>query len=90
MYEVIEAGRAESVKYFNEWSEEVKRTVPKDRLLIFEVGGQKVKFILEKVGVHIFFCDPTRSRRVGSRCVTSSASPCPASPSRESTTPSRS
>ena len=33
----IEQGPEESAKYYDEWNEEVKRSVPKERLLIFNV-----------------------------------------------------
>jgi hypothetical protein len=34
---VVEEGLEEYVKFYNQWLEEVKQTVPKDRLLIFNV-----------------------------------------------------
>jgi hypothetical protein len=34
---VVEDGVEESVNFYNQWLEEVKQTVPKDRLLIFNV-----------------------------------------------------
>jgi hypothetical protein len=34
---VVEGGSEESVELYNQWLEEVKQTVPKDRLLIFNV-----------------------------------------------------
>ena len=37
MFSTIEAGREESVKFYNDWVEEVKRTVPQDKLLVFSV-----------------------------------------------------
>jgi len=36
LHDVIEAGHAESVAWFRQWNEEVKRTVPADRLLVHE------------------------------------------------------
>ena len=36
VYGSIEAGKEASVEFFNKWAEEVKATVPKDRLLVFE------------------------------------------------------
>ena len=36
MFDTIEAGEEEAVKFFNKWTEEVKKTVPKERLLVFE------------------------------------------------------
>ncbi len=35
VFGVVEDGLEESVKFYNQWLEEVKQTVPKDRLLIF-------------------------------------------------------
>ena len=37
MFDVIGCGRAESVKYYQEWIEDVKNTVPEDRLLIYNI-----------------------------------------------------
>ena len=37
MFDAISSGKSDSVDFFNKWTEEVKRTVPKDRLLVFEV-----------------------------------------------------
>ena len=37
MFDVIDCGRAESVKYYQEWIEDVKNTVPEDRLLIYNI-----------------------------------------------------
>ena len=37
MYGAIENGLDESVKFYEKWNEEVKRVVPKERLLIFNV-----------------------------------------------------
>ena len=37
MFQVIEEGEEASIKFYNDWVEEVKRTVPEDRLLIFSV-----------------------------------------------------
>ncbi len=34
---MVEGGLEESVEFYNQWLEEVKQTVPKDRLLIFNV-----------------------------------------------------
>jgi hypothetical protein len=36
MFGVIEDGPEAATDYFNRWVEEVKATVPKDRLLVFE------------------------------------------------------
>ena len=36
MFDTIEAGKEESVEFFNTWVQHVKETVPEDRLLIFE------------------------------------------------------
>ena len=37
LFDVIGCGRAESVKYYQEWIEDVKNTVPEDRLLIYNI-----------------------------------------------------
>lgn len=37
MFSVIEEGKEASVKFYNEWIEEVQKTVPKERLLVFSV-----------------------------------------------------
>jgi hypothetical protein len=37
VYGVVEGGLEESVELYNQWLEEVKQTVAKDRLLIFNV-----------------------------------------------------
>ena len=37
MYGAIDQGLEESIKFYEEWVEDVKRTVPKERLLIFNV-----------------------------------------------------
>ena len=37
LFVVIGRGRSASVKFYNEWIDEVKRTVPKERLLIYNV-----------------------------------------------------
>ena len=37
MFQVIEEGKEASVKFYNDWVEDVKKTVPKERLLIFSV-----------------------------------------------------
>ena len=37
MFDTIEAGKEESVDFFNTWVQHVKETVPEERLLIFEV-----------------------------------------------------
>jgi len=36
IFEVIEAGKEASIEFFNEWVAEVKRSVPEDRLLVFQ------------------------------------------------------
>lgn len=36
MFNIIEKGEEESVKFYKEWVEEVKKTVPKEKLLVFE------------------------------------------------------
>ena len=36
MFDTIEAGKEESVEFFNTWVQHVKETVPQDRLLVFE------------------------------------------------------
>lgn len=37
MFDTIEAGKEESVDFFNTWVQYVKEKVPADRLLVFEV-----------------------------------------------------
>lgn len=37
MFEVVANGKEESIEFYNKWVEEVKQTVPKDRLLVFSV-----------------------------------------------------
>ena len=37
LFDVIKEGKDASVKYYNNWVEEVKNSVPSDRLLIFSV-----------------------------------------------------
>jgi Sulfotransferase domain len=37
MYGSVEEGPEEAIKFYNNWKEEVIRSVPKDRLLIFNV-----------------------------------------------------
>ena len=37
MFQVIEEGEEASLKFYNDWVEEVKNTVPEERLLIFSV-----------------------------------------------------
>ena len=37
LFEVIGEGKEASVEFYNNWIEEVKRNVPEDRLLIFNV-----------------------------------------------------
>ena len=37
MFQVIAEGEEASTKFYNDWVDEVKRTVPEDRLLIFSV-----------------------------------------------------
>jgi hypothetical protein len=46
MNQAVRAGDAESVKYYNEWVEEVKRHVPEERLLEFRVQGQDSPILL--------------------------------------------
>ena len=36
-FDAISEGKDASVKYFNDWTEEVKQTVPEEKLLIFSV-----------------------------------------------------
>ena len=38
MFGSIKSGREESARFFKEWVEEVKRTVPPEKLLVFEVS----------------------------------------------------
>ena len=48
MFDAISEGKEASVAYFNNWVEEVKRTVPKEKLLIFSVKegwGPLCKFL---------------------------------------------
>jgi len=49
---VVEGGSEESVELYNQWLEEVKQTVPKDRLLIFN-GKQGWKPLCEFLEVPI-------------------------------------
>ena len=37
LFDTIEAGKDESVEFFNTWVKHVKEKVPKERLLVFEV-----------------------------------------------------
>ena len=37
MFSSVEAGQEEGEKWLSEWEEEVKRSVPKEKLLIFDV-----------------------------------------------------
>ena len=37
MFDTIEAGKDESVDFFNTWEQHVRETVPEERLLVFEV-----------------------------------------------------
>ena len=37
MFQVIEEGEEASLKFYNDWVEEVKNTVPEEKLLIFSV-----------------------------------------------------
>merc|ERR1712223_1318980 len=37
LFDVMDKGKEASVKYYNDWVEEVKKTVPSDRLLVFSV-----------------------------------------------------
>ena len=48
VFDVIESGEEESVKFFNNWTKEAKACVPKERLLEFEVKegwGPLCKFL---------------------------------------------
>ena len=36
-YDAISQGKEASVKFYNDWTEDVKKTVPKERLLVFSV-----------------------------------------------------
>ena len=36
MLDAFESGKVEAVKYYHDWVEHVKRTVPPNRLLVFE------------------------------------------------------
>ena len=36
LFDTIEAGKEESVEFFNTWIQHVKETVPEERLLVFE------------------------------------------------------
>ena len=45
LFDLIGRGRSASVKFYNEWIDEVKRTVPKERLLIYNVDeGWNLEF----------------------------------------------
>ena len=37
MFQVIEEGKEASIEFYNAWVDEVKNTVPKERLLVFSV-----------------------------------------------------
>lgn len=37
MFDTIEAGEAEAIAFFDKWVDEVKRTVPPEKLLVFQV-----------------------------------------------------
>ncbi len=37
MLSVVREGKEPATQFFNDWVEEVKRVVPKERLLVFEV-----------------------------------------------------
>ena len=37
LFDVMDEGKEASVEYYNSWVEEVKKTVPEDRLLVFSV-----------------------------------------------------
>merc|ERR1711862_568812 len=37
LFDAIEQGKEASIKYYNDWEAEVKKTVPNDRLLVFSV-----------------------------------------------------
>ena len=37
LFGAVESGLEESKRFYNQWNEEVKATVPKERLLIFNV-----------------------------------------------------
>ena len=41
MFSSVRAGQEEAEKWFNEWAEEVKRHVPKEKLLVFDVREVK-------------------------------------------------
>ena len=48
MFDAIDEGKEASVAYFNNWIEEVKRTVPQEKLLVFSVKegwGPLCKFL---------------------------------------------
>ena len=48
MYKSISEGEEASVQHFNQWVQEVKNTVPSDKLLVFEVKegwGPLCKFL---------------------------------------------
>ena len=36
LFEAIESGKKESLQFYNDWIAHVKKTVPKDRLLVYE------------------------------------------------------
>ena len=38
LFDAIAQGRGASIKFYNEWIEEVKRTVPPERLLVFDIN----------------------------------------------------
>ena len=39
LFDVIESGEDASVKFYNNWVEEVKNAVPKNKLLVFQVSS---------------------------------------------------
>jgi hypothetical protein len=52
MFGAIDNGLEDSIKFYNQWIEEVKATVPKERLLIFN-AKQGWKPLCEFLGVPV-------------------------------------
>lgn len=74
MFDAIADGKVQSSKFYHQWVDEVKRTVPEDRLLvIINESAISLHFY------HPRFCRFSTWRRVGSLCANSWIFPCPMS-----------
>ncbi len=73
----VEGGEQTSKQFFDAWVEEVKRVVPAERLLIFQVYREHPRTSGDQIDASLPFV--LRSRMVGSRCASSSIFPFPAS-----------